>query len=173
MLAAWAVRNERGLSAIRAGRGVLYAMLASLTASALLLVLVGPYGKGATSDLALFPPTYGFALLGLLFTCALLIDVTERRGLVSFVTRNRLLGKLGVIGYGTYLFQLPVQGLVTWLILGAPFEDLEGGADLAINLVSLTLTLTLAALSWRFFEKRIVNWGRSFLYEGARSPSTA
>ncbi len=28
----------------------------------------------------LFPPTYGFSLLGLLFTCALLMAVTENGG---------------------------------------------------------------------------------------------
>lgn len=171
-LGAWAVRNDRCLRLIHQGRSALYALLVALTASAALLVTVGPYG-GTTSPADLFPLTYGFTLLAVLFTCAVLIAVTERRGPVSGVARNPLLRKLGIIGYGTYLFQLPVQGGVSWVMVGGAFEHLESSVPLrlTVEVVSLAMTLFLATLSWLWFEKRIVTWGRSFLYEGGRSSS--
>lgn len=165
VLGAWAVRNERWLTVLLMHRRALYRVLAVLTASTALLVL-GPYSNPTPALAALFPPTYGFALLGLLYICALLIAVTEKRGLVFFVTRNRILGKIGVIAYGTYLLHLPVRGLIFWLILGkAPFQPPGTWSDYIVVLGALLLTLTLASISWIFFEKRIVNWGRSFKYK--------
>ncbi len=42
--------------------------------------------------------------------------------------------------------------------------------DLLVNLGALALTLAIAAASWTFFEKRILDWGRrSFKYKKASS----
>jgi peptidoglycan/LPS O-acetylase OafA/YrhL len=170
ILGAWAVRNERCLNFLRTRRKLLYGILAVLIASCALLVLVGPYGStygNPMPTLAMFfPATYGFVLFGLLFTCLLLIAVTERRGLVSFVTRNRVLAQLGVISYGAFLFHVPLYILLFWLVFGkAPAQVPLTASYYVVVLGSLLLTLALAWISWTFFEKRIVNWGRSFRYK--------
>jgi peptidoglycan/LPS O-acetylase OafA/YrhL len=119
----------------------------------------------------LFPATYGYLLLGLLFTCILLIAVTEKRGIVSFVTRNRLLGKIGVIAYGVYLLHVPVQGLLVWFLLGeAPFSPVDTTPEVLVTFGALLLTLGIATISWVLFEKRIVSWGRSFKYDSPVTP---
>lgn len=159
VLGAWAVRNERCLNFLLTRRRFLYGVLALLTMGAALLAL-GPYSSPPQTFSDFFPPTYGFALLGLLYVCALLIAVTEKRGLVSFVTRNRLLGKVGIIAYGMYLLHLPILLLLFWLVP-------QRYALIAV-LGALLLTFTLASISWIFFEKRIVNWGRSFRYENLK-----
>jgi peptidoglycan/LPS O-acetylase OafA/YrhL len=126
VLGAWAIRNERFLTFLRTRRKLLYGILAVLIASCALLVLVGGYAPYPGPDptrpnlTTYFPATYGFALLGLLYTCLLLIAVTERRGLVSFVTRNRILVRLGIISYAAYLLHLPVRGLLFLLVFGRP-----------------------------------------------------
>jgi len=146
---------------------LLYGVLAVLIASCVLLVL-GPYNDPTPSTLAAtFPASYGFLLVGLLWVCLLLIAVTERRGLVSFVLRNRILVKLGIISYGAYLLHVPVRGLIFWLVLEKPwFQGPQTWFDYFISTWgALAITLGLASISWYFFEKRIVNWGRSFKYK--------
>jgi peptidoglycan/LPS O-acetylase OafA/YrhL len=157
---------------VRTRRKLLYGVLALLTASCALLVLVGGYGPYGGGDptrpnlTTYFPATYGFALLGLLYTCVLLIAVTERRGLVSFVTRNRILVQLGIISYAGYLLHLPVRGLLFLVVFGkAPYQVPLTASHYITVLGSVVITLGLASISWYFFEKRIVNWGRSFKYK--------
>jgi peptidoglycan/LPS O-acetylase OafA/YrhL len=169
ILGAWVIRQESLIAVLRVRMRVMYAILLALVVSAALLVLVGPYGKSLTR---LFPLSYGYLLLGLTYGCAVLIAVTERTGLMSAVTRNRPLRKVGSIAYGVYMIQLPVKGLIDWLVNGnKPLERLDPGSYIA-SLGALAVTLGLASISWIFFEKRIVNWGRSFRYKPARSAST-
>ncbi len=109
------------------------------------------------------PVIYGYTILGLVYLCLLLIAVTEKRGLISFVMRNQLLGKIGIISYGVYLLHLPVHAVVN-LSFNNP-----AGVSITFNIIALLLTILLATISWIFFEKRIVNWGRSFRYKGVSS----
>jgi peptidoglycan/LPS O-acetylase OafA/YrhL len=43
----------------------------------------------------------------------------------------------------------------------------QAGSQYIVPLGAFVLTLMLASISWIFFEKRIVNWGRSFKYGDA------
>jgi peptidoglycan/LPS O-acetylase OafA/YrhL len=170
VLGAWAVRNQRCLHLLHTHRRLLYGVLAILAGSTVLLVL-GFYRHPTDVLTTLFPATYGYLLLGLLFTCILLIAVTEKRGIVSFVTRNRLLGKIGVIAYGVYLLHVPVQGLLVWFLLGeAPFSPVDTTPEVLVTFGALLLTLGIATISWVLFEKRIVSWGRSFKYDSPVTP---
>jgi peptidoglycan/LPS O-acetylase OafA/YrhL len=162
VLGAWLVRNQRCRDLLDSHRKILYGALAMLIVGACLAALVAatsPYRSHAADVPATyFPPTYGYTLLSLLYLCTLLIAVTEKHGVISFVTRNQLLGKLGVISYGVYLIHLPVLGLLRWFLSGKVQDEL------LVNVGALLLTIALASISWIFFEKRIVNWGRSFKY---------
>ena len=164
VLGAWIMRNPKCLAFLNSHRKSLYAAIVMLTTGVCLLVL-GPYRHWTPDVLTTyFPPTYGYTLLSLLYLCVLLTAVTEKRGLISFVTRNQLLAKIGIISYGVYLLHIPVQ---LALLSGAHHTGLlpVSGSVFYANVGALLLTLALASVSWIFFERRIVNWGRSFNYQ--------
>jgi peptidoglycan/LPS O-acetylase OafA/YrhL len=80
------------------------------------------------------------------------------------VTRNRILGKIGVISFGLYLLHQPVSGLF-WHLAGG--EDAHGIFRAFLTVASWLLLFAVAALSWVAFERRIVGSGRSFEYRRA------
>ncbi len=164
IMCAWAVRNESCLAFLQAHLKLVYAAVAVLATSVLVL---GPYSFQPDTPATYFPQSYGFTLMALLYTCILLVAVTEEQGLISFVTRNQLLGKIGVISYGVYLLHLPVQGLLFWYLPGV--EPTGSRIHFLITLNALLLTVALAYVSWNYFEKKIVKWGHSFSYKKSMS----
>ncbi len=87
--------------------------------------------------------------------------------MVTWVTRIRPLGALAVITFGVHLLHMPIGMSFRWLILGQLQVLQTWRPTLVVAFCALLITLTLASISWIFFEKRIVNWGRSFKYGDA------
>jgi peptidoglycan/LPS O-acetylase OafA/YrhL len=116
--------------------------------------------------------SYVLLALAVLYTSFLLLAVTERRGPVTWIVRNRFLRRLGILAYGVYLFHQAINGLAHGLILGRQprFGSL---AEIAVTLGAVAVTLCLAMLSWRFFERPLVTWGRSVRYETGAGVSPA
>jgi peptidoglycan/LPS O-acetylase OafA/YrhL len=164
VLGAWVVRDNRCMNVLNTHRKILYGVLVMLAVSTYLVAAVG-YLKYTWLPVVAFPPTFGYTVLSLLYTCVVLIAVTERRGLLTSVARNNLLGKIGVISFGLYLLHLPVAGLF-WFLLGG--ESSEGLTRYLITLGAWLLPFALATVSWAFFERPIVQWGRSFRYESVK-----
>ncbi len=168
VLCACVVRNDACISWLRTHTKALYGVFVSLavTGTSLVLLRVGELALGPFLPEMYY---YGYSWLALLYSCILLIAVTERRGIVTFITRRPSLGWLGVIAFGVYLFHQPVLGILHGLILGQQ-PHLHTWSDLAVTLGALVITLVLASVSWIFFEKRVLDWGRrSFRYKKASS----
>jgi peptidoglycan/LPS O-acetylase OafA/YrhL len=69
--------------------------------------------------------------------------------------RNRLLTRLGTMAYAVYILHEGVNALFHYAI----FRRLPGITDLSsfsVTLLSLMTVITLAALSWRLFEKPLI-----------------
>lgn len=155
VLLAWFLRRGRGLSWARTHRPHLYGILAVL--------LVGAAWMSAVRELpvALYP--YRYSWLALLYGSLLVLAVTEERGPVAALTRLRALRWLGGLAYGIYVFHLPVQHALHWLIRNQ-VPHLHAPADFAVTLAALVVTLGVAELSWRRFEKPILEIGKSVSY---------
>lgn len=172
VLCAWMMRDERVSKHLHRHTGALYALLTVLVTSGFSLLAFRSYAFSAPNyfHLALqpgsVPMTYvGYTWLALIYSCVLILAVTEKRGVVTFVVKNRALGTLGIIAFGVYLFHLPVLGSLHGIVLGRP-PQLQNGTGILITVVAFALTLALAGISWLLLEKRVVNWGRrSFRYE--------
>jgi peptidoglycan/LPS O-acetylase OafA/YrhL len=167
VLCAYAIRNERCLNLLRTHTKALYGVLTVLIAGVIMMVLSRP--STPTLHQPFFAPSYGYTWLALMYSCVLLIAVTEKRGLVTWVTRIRPLGALAVITFGVYLLHMPIGFSFRWLILGQLQLPQTWWSDLVVAFGALLITLTLTSISWIFFERRIVSWGRSFKYGDATS----
>ena len=77
--------------------------------------------------------------------------------------RARWLAWLGGISYGLYLFHQIILGLChLWLRGDAP--TINSWADAGTTLLSLALSLLVASLSWRYFERPLVGLGHGVKY---------
>src|SRR5919199_252739 len=161
VLCAYVIRDERFLNLLRTYTRVLYGALAVLLAAGVALMMLST----PTIHVPLVAASYGYTWVPLLYSCILLIAVTEKRGLVTWVTRIRPFGGLAVVAFGVFLLHMPIliffQRLTTVGLLP------QAGSHYIIPLGAFLLTLTLASISWIFFERRIVAWGRSFKYGDA------
>ncbi len=167
VLAAWIVRDRRCMGLLHAHQRALHVALGALAAVTFLTAALG-YWRYASLPVVAFPPLFGYTVLGVLFTCTLLVAITERRGVVTRVTRNRVLGKIGVISFGVYLLHLPVSGLF-WHVTGG--EETQGLTRALLTVTSWLLPFAVAALSWVLFERRIVEAGRTYRYRPAPAAS--
>lgn len=107
------------------------------------------------------------SLLAIAFAALILLALYTPWSPFGRVSRWRWLRRLGVIAYGTYLIHQPVSGLVFGIVRGH-WPYIASGSDLLLIALALAITLGLAALSWRWFEKPIVDAGRRWIYEVLR-----
>jgi peptidoglycan/LPS O-acetylase OafA/YrhL len=165
LLGAFAIRDERFLNLLR--MRALYGVLAVLGAGVFAMAVLFP----KKPEVLTFSPSWGYTWLALFYSCILLIAVTEKQGPITLLTRRRLFGKLAVMPFGMFLLHQPVRGILYGLLLEEKPHQMHTWSDLLITLIALLLTIALAYISWIFFEKRIVAWGRrSFRYENADEP---
>lgn len=108
--------------------------------------------------------SFGYSLLAIMYSCFLLIAITEKRGLITVIVQNRLLGKLGIIAYGVYIFHQGISGLLHAALLDQ-VPQISRGVDLAVTCAALVITLMISYLSWTFFEKPFMVLGHSFRYK--------
>lgn len=155
VLCAWLMRCKGGRQAIARCRWALYGCVAAL-AAALAALCFQPF---------LFERSPYFAsVLAVLYTCLLLLAVTERRGPVSWLVRLLWLRGLGILAYGVYLLHQAVNGLAHGLLLDRP-PAFGTAPEIAVTLCAAAATIAVALLSWRMFEKPLVAWGHSVRYE--------
>ena len=104
----------------------------------------------------------GFSLLGLFYTGCLFAAITAD-GKVRRVLCNRRLIQLGSLAYCTYLFHLPLIEFCDRLLRrrspsAGPMTDVVAGV------FGITLTLILAAVSWKYFETPLLRRGHAHKY---------
>jgi peptidoglycan/LPS O-acetylase OafA/YrhL len=110
----------------------------------------------------------GYTLFDTLYALLILLMVTGRARPLGWFLRLPVFQKLGAISYGVYLFHQAVAGLLHGYFLGAA-PRIDDVTSLMLTLIALGLTIGLAVLSWRYFEKPIVVHGYSYKY-GQRKP---
>jgi peptidoglycan/LPS O-acetylase OafA/YrhL len=161
VLCAYGMRQQRFRHYIADHRFLLYGFFV------LSLIGVGVFIHKGWSIGSFAMNFYGYSLMAVLYSCFLLIAITERRGLVTMIVRNGLMVRLGVLAYGVYLFHQPIHGLTYELLLKRS-PQIYGWADVIVTATALLITLIIAKLSWVYFEKPLVTIGHSFKYRKAR-----
>jgi peptidoglycan/LPS O-acetylase OafA/YrhL len=163
VLAAWLMRREVARRLLAARLWLLYLGLGVTTAGIVVL------HQRRIDLLSLGMSTVGTTWVAVFYGCLLLAALHEKRGIVTFVTRNRALGCLGKISYSVYLFHNPIYALTHALLLNqAPL--LRRPIDALVSVLGLGAVVGFAALSWHFFEKPLVDFGHGFQYESRPEP---
>jgi peptidoglycan/LPS O-acetylase OafA/YrhL len=164
VLAALLVRDPRAWNFVLAKRTWLYYLTLGL------LIVLGwlSYEKYDQSSTPV--ATFGYSLLGLFFTCCLLIALIKPR-MSQRVLCNRRLMELGGIAYCTYLVHMPLieEGRS---LLSNYFPYLEklhiphaqGMAALCGGLLGVVMSLAIAKLSWHYFEQPMLRRGHAYTF---------
>ena len=113
--------------------------------------------------------TIGYTWIALIYATFLLYLLTSDSEFLRRVFRSKPLTFVGTIAYGVYLFHQPI--LLCVASLSSPTLSLRNGfpavdslRSLATTCVALVLTLVLAQISWKRFEKPLVDIGHRSKY---------
>lgn len=164
VLGALMVRNFAVRGFLLANRGLCLAFLA--------VASVG-VGVFAFNGWLFFSPqmmTFGYTLLAVFYLSILLFAVLHNDGILGRIMRNRALMWLGSIAYGTYLLHILAIFISGWLLrnflVGEFIAETFGltAYTVVMILLSLTLTLTVASISWKYFEQPMTKIGKRFKY---------
>lgn len=107
--------------------------------------------------------TIGYSWIALFYSSCLLLAVTASGGPLHRLLTNPTLMGLGTLAYFTYLAHLPIVEFCRRAVaLRFPAPSLV--AELGAYAMSVTLTLGLARLSWRFFEQPLLRRAHVYRY---------
>jgi peptidoglycan/LPS O-acetylase OafA/YrhL len=160
VLSAILARDERDWKTLVSNR-VLY-----MVAAILFLVLAWLCFR-LSDPFSMKMATFGYTLLALFYTCALLIALSLSSRAIKNVLTSKRLRQLGVIAYCTYLVHVPMLLFGYKLVRryfpgGIPHA---GGIVLVLGgCIGLSLTLVIATLSWKFFEQPMLRKGQKYNY---------
>jgi peptidoglycan/LPS O-acetylase OafA/YrhL len=133
--------------------------------SAIVLLLpLGWLSVKAYDPLSLTMSAIGYSLLGLFYSCCLILALTGEPG---FLGNSQLKG-LGKIAYATYLLHLPLLVFgrrLALLALGNSSIPHAGGLIMISGVViGIGASLVLASASWTLFENPLIKRGHAFTY---------
>jgi peptidoglycan/LPS O-acetylase OafA/YrhL len=157
MGAAIIVRDKTLLRRLEASPGVLIAIaLAAAAGVALFTWREWNFGSWQIA-------TMGYSIHGLLFGSLLLLTVTQSNGRLAHLLSNKLLGFFGRRAYGIYLLHVPAL-YVTFLIRDGSVPRLRTATDFGLAVGSAALSVAVASISWRYFEKPLISRGHAWRY---------
>ncbi len=164
VLSALLVRNPHAWNLVLANRVWLY----SLTTGLLIIIGWLTYRQyGQTSNVMV---TFGYSVLGLFYTCCLLIALIKT-SMSQQVLCNRRLMELGGIAYCVYLVHIPMIEAGRSFVPSyfpyfrkLPIPHALGLEVFLGGLLGIMASLAIAKLSWRFFEQPMLRRGHAYKF---------
>jgi len=157
VLAALLVRNPVFWHWLQSHRAILWSATALLFLG---VVYMTWHGYDALS----FPmTTWGFSWLAAFYTCILLIAVSSAGGFVQRLLRNKALMQLGALAYCSYLVHVAIMNALRHP-LKAHYPQYPVAAWLMGGILGILLTILIAALSYKYYEKPMLRRGHQYSY---------
>ena len=114
---------------------------------------------------SLVTATIGYTWLACFYGCLLLVVLSQTKGWIAGVMRWKILRGLGTISYCVYVIHLTINHLAHRILLhGEP--EIYNFAGVGVTLLALALTVGVASLSWRYFEKPLIRRGHGYSFWG-------
>lgn len=132
----------------------------------LLAVVFGGLLWWLAHPLNLVTVTIGYTTLGFFYSGLLLLALSQTNGWVAAVLRGRYLRALGTVSYCVYILHDAFNQLAHRMLLHAE-PQIYNVKGVGVTLLALVVTLAVANLSWRYFEKPLIRRGHSYSYWGA------
>jgi len=179
ILCAWLVRNQTCSDLIRLKRDWLYLLFFILFCGMVYLTFFSAKKGWFPSVNSLEMVSFGYTWISLFYALFLLMAVMVGTKLLAQTMRWQWLRHFGKISYCMYLIHLAIFGFVqdvfirnNWLKLPVFLQAM------ATLLLSFGIVWLFAFLSWRLYEKPIIDRGHSFSYgdskllpQAARNPA--
>lgn len=107
--------------------------------------------------------TIGYSSLAVFYACLLLLVLSQTQGVVARLARMKWLRYLGGVSYCVYLIHLTINIGAHHLLLGGEprIYDLRG---VGVTLLAGVLTLAVASVSQKYFEKPLIRRGHHYVY---------
>lgn len=104
-----------------------------------------------------------FSWIAIMYTSVMAIALLDTRSLFARVTRWQFLRECGRVSYCFYLIHLGILGVCQWIFFrGLPRIDTWQG--FGVTVLSALIAWTVAKLSWRYFEKPLIDHGHTYTY---------
>jgi len=154
-------RNESIWSKLFENRKYFLLIFLLMAAASLVLVLRDAFGSFKFFWFAIF--------FGVFLVFALLYSGTG----ATWFLRNRILCFFGAISYGLYMYHQAISGLMHGFFGVEAVPNLKTMNSLLLTTCSAVVSITLAWISLRFFERRFLEIGKLFKYQksGNRTPN--
>ncbi|MGB6545111.1 MAG: acyltransferase [Candidatus Acidiferrales bacterium] len=161
VLAALVWRDERWKRRIADQWKMLNAARMALAAGAVCLLLWAPLNIGAVEQ------TVGYTWLATFYAVCLLSVLLRPTDILARCMRASWLRSLGTVSYCIYI----IHGAVLIICHGVLLNHLprvSTASSTAVTLLAAATTYILARLSWRFFERPLLERGHRFRYDVPR-----
>ncbi len=107
-----------------------------------------------------FQSAYQFSWLAAMYACALMVALLDCDGILARTMRSRVLGAFGRVSYCVYLIHLGILGACSWLLLHS-LPRIYDWPGVLVVLLSTAITWGTAQLSWKYFEKPLIDRGHA------------
>ena len=107
--------------------------------------------------------TLGYTWMAMFYLSILLLTILPGSARLKHCLRVKYLTGLGTISYGVYLIHGPIYE-TSYALLKGESPALRSFSDWIVTVLVIVLTIVIAAISWRFFEKRLVRRGHMHTY---------
>jgi peptidoglycan/LPS O-acetylase OafA/YrhL len=98
----------------------------------------------------------GLSWVAVFFACTLLLTQVSPQGCVHYWLSRPALKPVATISYGLYLIQGPTMAVRQSILVERLGWPETGWGAAGVNLLTLGVTVLAAAISWRFFESRLI-----------------
>jgi peptidoglycan/LPS O-acetylase OafA/YrhL len=116
-----------------------------------------------------FQSAYQYSWLAAMYACTLLVALLDRQGILARLMRCRFLREWGRVSYCVYLIHLGILAACSWILLGS-LPRIYDWPGVFVTLLSTGMTWGIAQLSWKYFEKPLIDRGHAMTQPDRVSP---
>jgi peptidoglycan/LPS O-acetylase OafA/YrhL len=166
MLAALLWREPAFREWLSGQAGLVYSSFGLLLAGMAVLTRYSPDQHSLTME------SIGYTWIAFFYVVTLLLALSQSTGPVAFFARMSWLRELGGVSYCMYLIHQVVNLLSRTLLLPSAQGETTWNS-LAAPALALAITYGLAKISWKYFEKPLIDRGHTFRYAKGENKNAA